>query len=105
MAGQRDIIYSVLAMDATGWNSHGTVHDMHNAMSSAEKLFESGRYSEVKVEKAFFDPANKRQVTTTILERKRENKKSYLTFYLLAFAVLVGILSFAITYILAGSYT
>lgn len=105
MAGQRDIIYSVLAMDATGWNTHGTVHDMHNAMSSAEKLFESGRYNEVKVEKAFFDPTNKRQVTTTILERKRENKKSYLTYYLLVLAVLIGILSFAITYFLAGSYT
>lgn len=105
MAGQRDIIYSVLAMDATGWNTHGTVHDMHNAMASAEKLFESGKFNEVKVEKAFFDPANKRQVTTTILERKKDNKKSYLTFYLLLFAVLIGILSFILTYILAGSYT
>ena len=104
MTGQRDIIYSVQTMDTTGWNTHGTVHDMHKAMSSAEKLFESGKYKEVKVEKAFFDPKNKRQVTTTILERKKGNTKSFLTLYLLIFAILIGVLSFTLTYLLAGSY-
>lgn len=104
MTGQRDIIYSVQAMGSTGWNTHETVHDMHKAMSSAEKLFESDKYTEVKVEKAFFDPKNKRQVTTTILERKKGNKKSFLTFYLLIFAVMIGVLSFVLTYLLAGSY-
>jgi hypothetical protein len=106
MATQEQIVYTVLTRGAAGWQPMGQVLDMHTALRAAEQFAASRKYVEVKVDKEFFDAENNRMVHTTILNRacgQRFTLSQTQLFLLLA--LVGGIASFAITYVVAIGFT
>src|SRR3546814_309771 len=97
MSTGESISYTVLARDKAGWQPQGTSGDMQTALAAANDMLSSKRFKAVKVDKQFFDPANQRFVTATILERSESAGIS--TPILVLYAILGGIASFAVTYL------
>lgn len=101
------IEYTVLSRNRKGWTAEGVTGDMQTALAAANQLLADRACREVKVDKRFIDPTNKRLVTTTIMQRSRETKGTsglMMTMMLVLLAVLGGAISFGLTYLLSGRY-
>ena len=96
------IVYSVMAFGKGGWEEQQKLADMHAARKTADELLNAGKCKRVKVDKVFFDSANNRFVTTTIFNRDSTPQKTMSPMiWLLLLAVFGGVVSFAVTYVLA----
>ena len=97
------IVYSVLAFGKGGWEERRKLADMHTARKTADELFSTGKCKRVKVDKIFFDSENNRFVTTTIFNRDRTPQKTFSPMiWLLLLAIFGGVVSFAVTYVVAS---
>ena len=97
------IVYTVLAFGKGGWEEQRKLADMHAARKTADELFNTGKCKSVKVDKIFFDSENNRFVTTTIFNRDRGPQRTLSPMiWLLLLAVFGGVVSFAVTYVLAS---
>ena len=102
MAGRaEDITYTVLALDQGDWQSKASSPDMFAAMKAAEQLFASRRFEQVKVDKQFYDSTNQRLVTTTILAKSTAKRRTLPILVWVAVALIGGVISFALTYLIA----
>ena len=99
-----DITYTVFLEEGRTWKTHSKVSDMHRALRTAEEMANTNRYKTIKVEKAFLDPENSRQVRTTILEKSFKSRPNFTIIYLLILAAAGGLVAFAVTYFVAGHY-
>lgn len=100
---REQIVYTVLTFGNGGWQEQGKLADMHAARKTADELFNGGKCKRVKIDKQFFDGENDRFVTTTIFNRDRVPGKAVSpVVWLLVLAVLGGVISFAVTYLVAS---
>jgi hypothetical protein len=100
---REQIVYTVMTFGNGGWQEQGKLADMHAARRTAEELFDGGKCKRVKVDKLFFDGENDRFVTTTIFNRDRASTRPIPpVMWLLLLAVLGGVVSFAVTYVVAS---
>lgn len=90
MAAGTKIVYLVHTCQGRSWREEGQTPQMDAALTAAEKLFSTKKYTAVKVEKYFYDEKNNRSVVTTILE-KQEAKKRPVVLLLLIMSVVLGI--------------
>lgn len=108
MEQEQGIEYSVYSHDQpkggqkgpTSWEKQDAFSDMAEALKKAESLFDTGQYSKVEVKQKYFDKKKNRNVDTVLRVYEGKKKKSHGTIYILLFAVLCGIIAFAVTYYL-----
>ena len=97
MADREQITFTVLARNKSGWQPQGSTDEMHVAVSSAESLAAAKKFPEVRVDQTYFDPKNKRQVTSTILSRGKAARNTPMILWLFL-AMIAGVISFVVTY-------
>ena len=97
MAGGQQITYTVLARDSKGWQPQGTTNEMQVAVGSAQALVQNKKFLQARVDQTYYDKRNKREVTSTILQRGKKTRNVPIAVWF-AVAVLAGAISFAVTY-------
>lgn len=97
MAGGEQITFTVLGRGKSGWQPQGTTGEMHVAVSSADSLIASKKFSEVRVDQTLVDPRNQRQVTSTIVTKGKAQRSVPAALWLFL-AVIAGAISFVATY-------
>lgn len=83
------------------WTPHETLKDMDKALNMAAQLHQDRTYQKVKVEKTFMDPDKGRTVNVPLREFERKQKKPIGAAVFVVLAIIGGIASFAITYLIA----
>ena len=100
---REQIVYTVLTFGNGRWEEQRKLADMHAARKTADEMFNAGKCQKVKIDKLFFDGENDRFITTTIFNRDRVAGKAVpAVVWLLLLAVLGGMVSFAVTYVVAS---
>lgn len=84
--------------DQTKWHKQGTQTQMADAISAAEKLFNSGQYSKVEVKQKYFDKKQNRNIDVTLkVFQEKKQKAEVNVFVILLFAVACGAAAFTAT--------
>ncbi len=87
--------------NANEWEKQDTKTERSDAISTAEKLLSSGKYSKVEIKQKYFDKKKNRNIDMTLKTYEAKPKMEINAFMILVFAIVCGGLAFAVTYFLS----
>lgn len=95
MAVSGKIEFLVQVLQTGMWKTKGKSHNMSQALKAADKLYDSRKYAQVKVDQHFTDNKGRTVVTTIFDKKVAKQKNTALT--LLLIAIMLGFAMYFIT--------
>lgn len=70
MPAARSITYTVFTFSNGAWKAEGQTQELDRALQAAERLFGTKRFQKVKVDQSYVDEKNRRNIVTTVFDRR-----------------------------------